>query len=79
MSVEDPLILVAVTLSSHLDGPRIQEKTDILEINQNVPQLIIVNIIVNRYVIIFPGNTEGQRNIPCSNRKLREPMLVYGI
>ena len=36
---------------------KIQEKTDILEANQNVPQLIIENIIVNRYVIIFPGKT----------------------
>ena len=37
---------------------KIQEKTDILEVNQNVPQWIIENIIVNRYVIIFPSKTQ---------------------
>ena len=34
---------------------KIQEKTNILEVNQNFPQWIIENIIVNRYVIIFPS------------------------
>ena len=40
---------------------KIQEKTDSLEVNQNVPQWIIENIIVNRYVIIFPSKTHKKQ------------------
>ena len=32
-----------------------------------------------RPLCIYYISTQGQRNIPCSNRKLREPMLMYGI
>ena len=53
ITMEDPWILVVVILSSHLDGPRYRKR----KVNQNVPQWIIENIIVKRYVIIFPSKT----------------------